>query len=75
LNAVNIIGKKEKVPWNLSFSFGRALQASCINKWQGLNENIEEAQKILLLRAHMNGLSTLGEYPGEKEGASLFEKS
>jgi len=75
LNAVNIVGKKLQAPWNLSFSFGRALQASCIKTWRGLTETTENAQKILLLRANMNGLSAIGEYPGEEEGASLFEKS
>jgi len=40
----------------LSFSFGRALQQSCLKAWQGKKENTEAAQKELLLRAKCNSL-------------------
>lgn len=49
LNAINQVASIK--PWKLSFSFGRALQASVIKAWSGKDSNIEEAQKTLLHRA------------------------
>lgn len=43
-------------PWNLSFSFGRALQDPCLKLWAGRIENIAGAQKVLLERARLNSL-------------------
>lgn len=49
LNAINTCeGKK---PWSLTFSFGRALQASVLKAWQGKDENIKTAQTELMNRA------------------------
>lgn len=49
LNAINQVeGKK---PWALSFSYGRALQASVLKAWQGKKDNVEDAQKEFLARA------------------------
>lgn len=42
-----------KKPWALSFSYGRALQASVLQAWQGKNENITAAQNELLKRARV----------------------
>merc|ERR1711990_913127 len=50
LNAMNKMDLGER-PWSLSFSFGRALQQSCLKAWQGKSENIAAAQAELLLRA------------------------
>jgi fructose-bisphosphate aldolase, class I len=58
LNAINKIGKQ---PWYISFSYGRALQAPCLQAWQGKKENVEAAQKILLKRSELNGAAALGE--------------
>ena len=63
LNAINKYPGIPK-PWSLSFSFGRALQATCIKTWGGKVENVEAAQKALLIRAESNGLATLGKYMG-----------
>lgn len=64
LNAINQApGVK---PWVLSFSFGRALQASVLKKWQGKDENVKEAQQVLLHRAKANGDAQLGKYAGEE---------
>jgi len=52
-------------PWNLSFSFGRALQHSCLMAWNGKNENIAEAQKVLIKKASSNSLATKGQYTGQ----------
>jgi len=80
LNAINILVNKnpQKVPWNLSFSYGRALQATCIKTWAGKPENIEAARAVLLARAKANSEAQLGKYEGganiEGSSVSLFEK-
>ncbi|WP_411023199.1 class I fructose-bisphosphate aldolase, partial [Salmonella sp. s51228] len=49
-------------PWALSFSFGRALQATCIKLWGGKDENLQTAQEAFEMRAKMNGLASTGQY-------------
>lgn len=52
-------------PWNLSFSYARALQGPCLTAWQGKAENVETAQAALFERAKLNSAAALGEYvPG-----------
>jgi fructose-bisphosphate aldolase class I len=75
LNAINQYqGKK---PWSLTFSFGRALQASVLTAWSGKPENVSAAQEQLLKRAQANGAAAKGEYKGGAGGTaggqSLFE--
>jgi len=48
-------------PWTLSFSYGRALQASVLKAWGGDPANVDAAQKALLERARANGAASLGE--------------
>ncbi|NP_001171728.1 fructose-bisphosphate aldolase [Saccoglossus kowalevskii] len=62
-----------KKPWSLSFSYGRALQASVLKAWQGKKENIKAAQEELLKRAKGNGAAALGKYEGGVSGASAGE--
>ncbi|XP_031551456.1 fructose-bisphosphate aldolase A-like [Actinia tenebrosa] len=73
LNAINQYpGKK---PWKLTFSFGRALQASALKAWSGKKENVKAGQKEFLKRAKANGEAAKGEYKGEASLAgdqSLF---
>jgi fructose-bisphosphate aldolase class I len=65
LDAMNKMGD---MPWPLSFSYGRALQAECLKSWAADPKGKrEEAQKILLHRAHMNGLAALGEWSEEED--------
>uniref|UniRef100_A0A914E0A4 Fructose-bisphosphate aldolase n=1 Tax=Acrobeloides nanus TaxID=290746 RepID=A0A914E0A4_9BILA len=71
LNAINQV--KLIKPWGLSFSFGRALQASVLRDWQGKDENIVKAQKTLLHRAKANGDAQLGKYTGEDAAAAAAE--
>lgn len=52
LNAVNQVELLK--PWALTFSFGRALQASVLKAWQGKNENVAKAQAELLNRAKVS---------------------
>merc|ERR1712184_60002 len=54
-------------PWTLSFSFGRALQASCLKAWAGTD--VGAGQKELLRRAEINGLAALGQ-SAEDSGAA-----
>lgn len=68
LNAMNKL--KTKKPWNLSFSFGRALQQSTLKAWVGKEENIGKAQAALLVRCKANSEATLGTYLG---GGALSE--
>jgi len=59
LSAMNKLGPH---PWQLSFSYGRALQAPSLKAWKGDDANIAAGQSAYLHRAHMNGLARSGEY-------------
>ena len=62
LNKMNVLSKKQNPnPWTLSFSYGRALQASVLTAWRGDPANKAAAQKALLERADANGKASLGE--------------
>ena len=61
LNAMNK-NFGNNLPWNLTFSYGRALQQSALNVWAGKSINISEAQNIFFQRAMLNGLASKGEY-------------
>jgi len=64
LSAMNQLGR---FPWKLSFSYGRALQAPVLDSWQGLEQNVAEAQKIFLRRCQLNSLACAGQYQGSME--------
>jgi fructose-bisphosphate aldolase, class I len=64
LNAMNGTGD---LPWRLSFSYGRALQAAPQKAWSGKSENMAAAQAAFAHRAEMNGLATLGKWSAELE--------
>jgi fructose-bisphosphate aldolase class I len=69
LNEMNKI-TEIKTPWSLSFSYGRALQHSCIKAWSGKDENLHKAQDVLLHRAKSNSDAQLGKFQGSgEEGA------
>ena len=63
LNAINQIGG----PWALSYSYGRALQASTLEAWAGDPANAEAAQAVFAHRARMNSLAVRGEWSAEME--------
>ncbi|CAK8696790.1 unnamed protein product [Clavelina lepadiformis] len=67
LDAINRIDLLR--PWKLSFSYGRALQASVLKAWQGKAENVAHAQKVFLRRAKMNSSACLGKYESAMEAA------
>jgi fructose-bisphosphate aldolase class I len=59
LNKMNLIDGR---PWSVSFSYGRALQASVLKVWEGKDENEKAAQQMLLALAKANGQANLGKY-------------
>jgi fructose-bisphosphate aldolase class I len=67
LNAINAKGPH---PWNLSFSYGRALQHAALQAWKGADANMNAGQAAYLHRAHMNGLATTGAYSSAAEKAA-----
>ncbi|MGH6662307.1 MAG: class I fructose-bisphosphate aldolase [Rhodospirillales bacterium] len=60
LNAMN--AKFGPTPWTLSFSYGRALQQSCLKAWKGDQANVAAAQAALLERARANSAACAGAY-------------
>lgn len=64
LNAINSF---EKQPWNLSFSYGRALQEPALKAWSGDDANIQAAQEALLKRCRLNSAASVGEYSPQME--------
>jgi fructose-bisphosphate aldolase class I len=64
LDAINRIGG---LPWRLTFSYGRALQAAPQKTWSGKSENTAAAQRAFSHRARMNGLATLGQWKADLE--------
>jgi len=64
LNAMNARGPH---PWELSFSYGRALQAPALKAWGGKPENVEAGQRAYYHRAKMNGAARTGMYAPEME--------
>jgi fructose-bisphosphate aldolase, class I len=57
-------------PWELSFSYGRALQAPSLHAWAGDPGNVEAGQRALAHRARMNGLARTGAYTAEMESSA-----
>lgn len=67
LNAMNAMGPQ---PWQLSFSYGRALQAPVLAAWQGQENQATAAQQALLKRCRLNGLARDGKYARAMETAA-----
>ncbi|MCP9889519.1 fructose-bisphosphate aldolase class I [Cyanobium sp. Aljojuca 7D2] len=73
LNAINQVAAQEGAPWHLGFSYGRALQHSCLKHWDGTDQ--AAGQAALLARARANGAASRGVYePGSEpsDDTSLF---
>ncbi len=64
LDAVNRIGD---LPWRVTFSYGRALQAAPQKAWSGKSENVAAAQRAFAHRARMNGFATMGQWKADLE--------
>ena len=59
---LDLMNKVGDLPWELSFSYGRALQAPTLSAWQGNEDNFSSGQEALLKRARLNGLAHYGQY-------------
>ena len=66
LDAINRIAGS---PWPLSYSYGRALQATALNVWRGESASVEAAQAAFLHRARMNSAAAAGDWSAEREQA------
>ena len=64
---LNAITANYDLPWPISFSYGRALQAAPLKVWGGKPENVKAAQAAFNHRAKMNSLASLGEYDAAME--------
>ncbi|HEY0439429.1 MAG TPA: class I fructose-bisphosphate aldolase [Xanthobacteraceae bacterium] len=64
LDAINRVGG---LPWKVTFSYGRALQAAPQKAWSGKLDNVAAAQRAFAHRARMNGLAALGQWQSELE--------
>ena len=67
LSLMNEIGG---VPWTMTFSYGRALQAAALHAWGGKSENVAAGQRAFTHRAKMNSLAALGKWSEKLEKAA-----
>lgn len=67
LNAMNALGEQ---PWELSFSYGRALQEAALKAWKGDGANVGAGQRALLHRAKLCGAARHGKYSKAMEVAA-----
>ena len=58
------------LPWALTFSYGRALQAAALSAWSGKSENVAAGQRAFAHRARMNSLAALGKWDQKQEKAA-----
>ena len=77
LNEINKLAKIEGAPWQLSFSFGRALQASALEIWAHDQGKSKEASDVAAKVAIANGRAQLGKFegkhPSQKQEGELYE--
>lgn len=66
---LQLMNQMGNLPWNLSFSYARALQEPCMAAWKGKAENVKAAQEIFLHRLKCNSLAALGKYSPEEDRA------
>jgi fructose-bisphosphate aldolase class I len=64
---LNALNRQQSHPWELSFSFGRALQEPVLKSWAGKDSSIAAAQQALYHRAMLNGAARSGEYSDHLE--------
>ncbi|NWV20760.1 ALDOC aldolase, partial [Origma solitaria] len=73
LNAINTCPLVR--PWALTFSYGRALQASALSAWRGKRDNADAATEEFIKRAEVNGLAALGKYEGSGDDSGAAGQS
>ena len=64
---LSVMNQQGPLPWQLSFSYGRALQAACLKTWLGEADKVEAGQRAFAKRARLNGLARSGDYKPEME--------
>jgi fructose-bisphosphate aldolase class I len=64
---LSLMNKLGSLPWNLTFSYGRALQDTALKAWGGTAANFAAGQKEFAKRAKLNGLATTGRYSPDLE--------
>jgi fructose-bisphosphate aldolase class I len=64
---LDAINKRGPLPWQMSFSYGRALQAAALKAWKGDKANFDAGQRAFLHRARLNGAAALGSYSLDME--------
>jgi fructose-bisphosphate aldolase, class I len=64
---LSLMNKLGPLPWNLTFSYGRALQDTALKAWGGAAANFAAGQKEFAKRAKLNGLATTGRYSADQE--------
>lgn len=62
LHEINRAAARMRAPWELSFSYGRALQSAPLSAWAGKAANVERAQQAYYRRAQLTGAARRGEY-------------
>ena len=67
---LDLMNRLGPLPWPLTFSYGRALQAAPQKAWAGKPENVTAAQRAFAHRAHMNGLAAQGQWKHDLEKAA-----
>ena len=67
---LSLINQLGPLPWEVSFSYGRALQAPVLDTWRGQAVNFAAGQKAFLKRARLNGLARSGRYAAALESAA-----
>jgi fructose-bisphosphate aldolase, class I len=68
---LDLMNKQGPHPWQLTFSYGRALQDDALRTWKGAADNVGEAQKVASLRARLTSLAAQGSYDREMETAGV----
>jgi fructose-bisphosphate aldolase class I len=64
---LSLMNEMGKLPWRLTFSYGRALQAAAMKTWAGKADNVPAAQSAFLLRVRMNSLAASGRWAPDLE--------
>ncbi len=64
---LDLMNRMGKLPWEVSFSYGRALQAPALEAWRGKEGQFAAGQKALYMRAKLNSLAHLGKYDSAME--------
>jgi fructose-bisphosphate aldolase, class I len=62
---LNVIAQKNTGPWPITFSYSRAIQMPMLEAWRGDEQNVSEAQKVLLAMCAANAEASLGRYQGK----------